>query len=44
MIDVLRFEECDYDKGVKWLVDVKIKDAEYDKDYKVADIPKHEYF
>jgi hypothetical protein len=22
IIDLLRFEECDYDKGVKWLVDI----------------------
>lgn len=44
IIDLLRFEECDYDKGVKWLVDIEVKNAEVDRDYKVDDLPKREYF
>lgn len=35
VLDLLRFEECDYDKGVKWMVDFEIRNAEYDHDYKV---------
>jgi len=29
---------------VKWLVEVEVRNAEYDRDYKVDDLPKKEYF
>lgn len=44
VLDLLRFEECDYDKGVKWLIDIEIKRATMDKEYKVDGLPKKEYF
>lgn len=41
---MMRFEECDYDKGVKWLIDFEIRNVVYDKEYKVEGLAKKEYF